>query len=90
MRLVSFSITASQHTYLVSNSLLIVSLYDSCRSGSDVGRNPRGRSFMFGEDPMGNHEEHAEEHEGNHGGKQEKHSIDKGLITKGLDHRGTK
>ena len=33
MRLVSFSITASQHTYLVSNPLLIVSLYDSYRSG---------------------------------------------------------
>ena len=38
-------------------------------SSDDVGRNPRGRSFTFGEDPYEEHEERAEEHEGNHGGK---------------------
>ena len=36
---------------------------------SDVGRNPRGRSFMFGVDPMGEHEERVEEHDGNHEGE---------------------
>ena len=56
----------------------------------DVGRNPRGRSFTFGEDPYEEHEERAEEHEGNHGGKQERHSTNTNMITHVLDHRGTK
>ena len=41
----------------------MINMMMEMRRKSDVGRNPRGRSFTFGEDPYGEHEERAEEHE---------------------------